>query len=1332
MRLVPSSATAAKTAHQLLSSGRSQTVQLAIALTSGVREIRPESTMRNSVRLGLVVVVLGGLLSSAVAQNLIPSGASWRFWRGTTAPSPADAAAWRQPDFDDGGWETGVEPFFYGEFLEGTELPEMRGSYTSVYLRRSFKVSNPSEFDAVTLKVLSDDGFVAWINGEEVARFNVPGGELGPDSTANGTFSEPLPVEDYAVARPSSVLRPGENVLAIHAFNASLSSSSDFVLSARLETTVDVSIPVVERVLPTPGAVVRELNSLEVQFSRQVQGVDAADLLINGSAATDRVEFAPGQFLFTFPAPPPGPVTIAFRDGHGIQDLATTPHPFAGGSWSFTVDPTAPGPGVFLNEFMADNDRTLRDEDGDKSDWIELYNSDRRSVSITGWWLTDDPATPKKWRLPAVSLTDNGFLVIFASGKNRTNDPTRLHTSFKLGKEAGGYVALSNPSGEVVSVLTNYPAQLEDVSYGRAPGAVNLVGYFPVPTPGKPNLEQGSGFAPPVDFGETGRSYQGQLTLALATTNPAAVIRYTTDGALPTATSALYGNPLVLSNAVQIRARSFATGLLPGPVRSETFVPLSNPVAALVSDLPVMIIHHFDQGRPGADSDSYASIQLYEPDTNGVTSLTNLPTLTSRAVISTRGSSTGGNAKMSLKLEFQDELGFGRDLGPLGLPPDPDWVLYAPNNFEPILIHNPFAHQLSRDIGRYSPRTRFVEVYLVLTGLGPVAQSSYYGIYVLEEKIKLGKDRVDAPKLFSGQNKLPDISGGYLMKIDRNDPGDGGFPAANQWALYVSPKEEEILQPDRAAQKDYLQNYMNDFGNALYGDNYRDPVTGYRAFVDVGSWIDHHLLNVLTFNVDALRLSAYFYKQREGKLHFGPLWDFDRALYSTDGRDANARTWRSQVSDLGTDFFNYPWWDRMFTDPDFYQTYIDRYQELRRSQFHPTNLARLVDDLTTQVRQAQPRELKKWNITPRGGGYDGEIRLLKSWLNIRITFMDSQFVSPPTFVAPGQLVPKGYQVVINVPDNTTVYYTLDGTDPRAQGTATGDDVAPGAKTYTGPVTLSANARFVARSRNPLHVARTGPNNPPLRSIWSGPVAETFVVDPIPVQITEIMFHPAGDGPGTGFEDEDFEFLELHNTSANPVDLTGFQLEGTVEFTFAETNAVRTIAADGRLLLVGNADAFALRYPGAGPVAGVLKGRMNNETGRLALFGRLREPAFDFRYSEAWQPTTDGLGDSLVLREEAAGPLPPGDAASWRVSSNWGGSPGAVDPAPIQLQTGLDDGLIRIHFTGQPGRPYALQHRADLITGTWQTLETKVASPDGSVEFYAVPSGNARLYRALLP
>lgn len=1274
----------------------------------------------------------------ARAGDFIVQGASARYFKGVEEPSPSDLTAWQGVDFDDSSWLEGPMPIFYGEPLTGSEVPDMRGLYSTVYSRQVFDVAEPADIQSLTLRVLIDDGFIAYLNGREVVRTNVDVGMEHFDGHAITAYAEPLPYVDYEIANPAGVLRKGRNVLAIMGFNQSLSGSSDFVLDPSLSFTRDDTAPVIDRIIPPAGAVVREFSSVEIQFSEPVNGVDAGDLLINGLAATNVTEFGAGQFVFTFPAVQSGPVTVGFIPKHGITDRSASAHPFAGGSWTFTVDANSVVPGVIINEFMTSDDKTLRDDEGDKSDWIELFNAGAAPASLAGWRLTDTPSKPAKWVFPAITLQPNSYLLIFASGKNRTNSTSPLHTNFKLSSDGGSYLVLANAGGQIVNAFTNYPAQLTDVSYGRANGAPNVVGYFPKPTPGSANTQSGAGFAPPINFSEPSRTYIGAITIALSTTNANTVIHYTTDGTLPTESSPTYSGPISFTNSVaRLRARGFMGGLLPGPVRGETYIGITTALANFTSDLPVMILHDFNAGRPPAGSDTYASMQLFMPGTNGITSLTNLPSAASRSVIGARGSSTEGYPKVSLKLELQDEFGDDLHIPLAGMPSESDWVLYAPNNFEPILIHNPFAHQLSRDIGRYSPRTRFVEVYLVTSGTGSVQTASYNGIYVLEEKIKIDNDRVDIPKLAPQESTPPRITGGYLMKVDRLDPGDGGFYAAGMGMAYVDPKEEEILQPERAAQRDYLQTYMDSFGDALYGESWRDPVRGYASFIDTGSWIDHHLMNVLTFNVDALRLSAYFYKQRSGKLHFGPLWDFDRALNSTDGRDANPRVWRSQSSDLGTDFFNYPWWGTLFTDPDFFQAYIDRYEQLRTNYFSTTNLYRLTEDLCNQVRKAQPREQAKWGsyAAPRGS-YQTEVNSLKLWLSNRVSFMDSQFVKAATLNnAPtpvGTNVASGYQVTLTVPAGATVYYTLDGSDPRQLGTAFGTNIAANARQYGGPITVTTNTRVVARARNAAFTALTGPNNPPLKSIWSAPVAATFVVNPFPIAVSEIMYHPMGDGPDNGSEADDFEFLELLNTGSITIDLTGFKVKGGIDFTFAATNAVKSIAAGAHLLLVKNYAAFTNRYPNTGPIAGVYSGNLGNDGNRIALFGPLEEPVFDFSYQASWQTNTDGAGRSLVLKNEAStAPTQLGDPASWRASTNNNGSPGAADPAPaapIELTATATATGVTLRFSGSPNTSYILQRRADLTTGQWDPLQTVTAGADGAVQYTDTFAGNANYYR----
>ena len=128
-----------------------------------------------------------------------------------------------------------------------------------------------------------------------------------------------------------------------------------------------------------------------------------------------------------------------------------------------------------ISEFMADNRRSTIDDDDDRSDWIEIHNPDGSPANLSGWFLTDDPGHNLKWRFPAVTIPARGYIVVFASGKNRTNPNAPLHTDFKLRKE-GGYLALLNPNSGVASEFSPaYPPQHEDISFGKGDSKIDLL-----------------------------------------------------------------------------------------------------------------------------------------------------------------------------------------------------------------------------------------------------------------------------------------------------------------------------------------------------------------------------------------------------------------------------------------------------------------------------------------------------------------------------------------------------------------------------------------------------------------------------------------------------------------------------------------------------------------------------------------------------------------------------------------------------------------------------------------------------------------------------------------
>lgn len=688
--------------------------------------------------------------------------------------------------------------------------------------------------------------------------------------------------------------------------------------------------------------------------------------------------------------------------------------------------------GVIISEFLASNQAptSLRDEDGDLSDWIELQNTGTEAVSLKGWHLTDRLDDPKRWEFPKVILPAGGFLVVFASGKDRAEGGgAPLHTDFAL-KKTGEALALTRPDGSIVDVYpAGGPEQSADISYGRrSPEDGAERGFFSPPTPGSPNNPANRVPAPPV-IDPPGGAFAGSVTVTLSSPEPDAEIRYTTDGSEPGAGSPLYAGPLALSEITRLRAVVLAPGLQPGILAGAGFAKISPELSDFSSNLPVVILDTFSSGRPDTDKD--AQWMIFPPDPlTGRATFSSTPQLNTRANVKVRGSSTETAAKYSLALEGRDPAGADRDVSPLGLPPEEHWVLNAPYEYDRSLIRNPLMYQLSNDAGRYAVRTRAVEVYLNTDG-GPVSAADYAGVYTLMERITRGPHRVNVTKLETSDNTAPAVQGGYMMKIDRADPGDLGFRGAGQQIYWVDPSETKAS----ATQAQWIKNYLDAWGASLTAPDFFDPVHGYAKRADPDSFIDHHLLNVSVKNVDAFRLSAYFFKDRYGRLTAGPVWDFDRSLDSTDARDNNFNTWRGETEDEGTDFFRYPWYQDMFRDPNFAQRWIDRLDELRHGALSDAHVAAEISRQAAELTEAAPRNFVRWaDRAPRFGGWAGEVDHLREWFLNRLRWMDAQVTRPPVSDKVSGPLNPGDTVTLTCLSlsrpGTRIYYTTDGSDPR--------------------------------------------------------------------------------------------------------------------------------------------------------------------------------------------------------------------------------------------------------------------------------------------------------------
>ncbi len=145
---------------------------------------------------------------------------------------------------------------------------------------------------------------------------------------------------------------------------------------------------------------------------------------------------------------------------------------------------------IYINEFITENLTSIYDTDGDLFEWVELFHSGEEPINLKGYWLSDDPENPFKWRFPDITVKPEEYLVVFASGKARSvPDKNNLHTSFGL-NDRDDILVFTTPDAKIIEEVT-IPSMIDDVSYGLVPGSREEWLYYPTPTPGRENTTQG-------------------------------------------------------------------------------------------------------------------------------------------------------------------------------------------------------------------------------------------------------------------------------------------------------------------------------------------------------------------------------------------------------------------------------------------------------------------------------------------------------------------------------------------------------------------------------------------------------------------------------------------------------------------------------------------------------------------------------------------------------------------------------------------------------------------------------------------------------------------------
>lgn len=390
--------------------------------------------------------------------------------------------------------------------------------------------------------------------------------------------------------------------------------------------------------------------------------------------------------------------------------------------------------------------------------------------------------------------------------------------------------------------------------------------------------------------------------------------------------------------------------------------------------------------------------------------------------IELRGSSSMAWPKKQYRVETVDANGNDRDVNLLGFPAEADWIFHGPYD-DKTLIRNVLPFELSRAMGRYASRTRYFEL---------IINNNYQGIYVLMEKIKRDKNRVAIAKCEPQDTTGDALTGGYIIKLDKIEGENVGYwySANGIQYQYDYPKPNEIMPQ----QQKYIQNFIQQFESVMKSSQIDDPYAGYQAIIDESSFVDHFLLNELARNIDAYRLSAFLYKDRDSKgglLHAGPIWDMnltfghawyeqDRNIYGGWEVDHNKR--------LTFDSPKIPfWWETLVRRPSFAQHAAQRWFALRQTLFHLDSLNRRIDSLKSIVAEARVRNSARWPEMGNATVYEQEINYLKNWLALRVNWIDNNIEHLAGQKPEPQLAPETFLLHQNYPNpfNATTMIEFD-------------------------------------------------------------------------------------------------------------------------------------------------------------------------------------------------------------------------------------------------------------------------------------------------------------------
>lgn len=684
-------------------------------------------------------------------------------------------------------------------------------------------------------------------------------------------------------------------------------------------------------------------------------------------------------------------------------------------SQSVTIGVDEPVIAPVLTEFMADNASSLEDQFGESPDWIEIHNPNTFDLSLSGYYLTDKADNLIQWTFPAgATIPGNGHLVVFASGNDLTNPVEPLHTNFSL-SSGGEYLALIGRDGSTKLTEFEFPAQKQDFSYGlEADGST--IGFFSPATPGAVNGTSFSGFVEDTKFDISRGFYETPQTVSITTATPDAVIRYTTNGDQPSENNGtIYSSPITINSTTILRAMAYKAGLAPTNVDTNTYLFVDDVITspelgetvtpqmqASLTAVPSLSI--VTPQTINGTSEIPASFELINPD--------GTPGFQENCGVKNFGGAFTNFDKKNFRMYFRSQYGASKLRHPLfdGF----DRGIAATDTFDQLNIRsgshdmvargfymsNRFTDDTMLDMGNINPHGRFMHLYL---------NGKYWGVFHLRERWHADHltEYLGGPKEgYEAINGNWNV-GGWADSVAPAYDGDGSaWERIKTLALTSSPQNYDELSPylDMEHFIDYMIMWM--YGNSE--DEYRTV-----GPADVGSGF------------------KWFLNDADGYLRPAG----NRTGFASNTPGVFGRSAGDGPGSLFSLLFK-------AGNPEYRILLADRIHKhfFNNGAMTPARTIARLSERCDEMNSPFYAEAARWNYRSHNSWTSEKNNALNNILPGRTASALSQYRSAgfyPATVAPvfnqhGGDVPSGFNLTL-AEGSGTMYYTIDGSDPRLAG-----------------------------------------------------------------------------------------------------------------------------------------------------------------------------------------------------------------------------------------------------------------------------------------------------------